>query len=143
MNASDIMTCGQIWSCLSGEDARSAANLMMQHNIGSIPIVDSEGCIEGIITDRDLCCRIIAMGRSFETPLSSIMSTSLIVAHADYSLQEVETMMRQNKIHRLPVVDDENKMVGYISLSDLAHHCYGTSEEHNVMEVLETIHSQG
>lgn len=141
MNASDIMTCGQIWSCSSCEDARSAAQLMMKHNVGSIPIVDSDGCIEGIITDRDLCCRIIAMGRSAETLLSNIMSTSLIVAHADNSLEDVESMMRQNKVHRLPVVDDENKMVGYISLSDLSHHCFGTSEEHNVMGVLETIHS--
>jgi len=61
----------------------------------------------------------------------------------DSSLQEVETMMCQNKVHRLPVVDDENKMIGYISLSDLSHHCFGTSEEHNLMEVLETIHSHG
>lgn len=68
MKAKDIMTADHIWVCGDTTDCRQVAQLMAQHDIGAIPVLDNRGRLEGIITDRDICCRCVAEGRSFESP---------------------------------------------------------------------------
>jgi len=139
MKARDIMTSTEVWSSAEDSDARSVARLMAFHNVAAIPILDSHGRLEGIVTDRDLCCRLIAEGRSFDTPVRELMSQPAHSIHPDATLPEIESLMRQYRIRHLPVVDSENRLQGFISLSDLARHCGGTEAEHELVGILEAV----
>jgi CBS domain-containing protein len=143
MKASDIMTAHEVWACVDTSDARHVATLMLEHDVGSIPVLDKEGRLEGIVTDRDLCCRMIAQGRGFETPICDLMTEPALSVHPDTGVIEIESLMRHHKIRRLPVCDDDRMLLGYVSLSDLALHCEGAKAEHQVFEVLETVCTPG
>ncbi len=139
MNAQDVMQCHEIWACVETADAQSVAQMMEQHQVGAIPILDSDGRLEGIVTDRDLCCKVIAWGKSLNTPVRQIMSEPVYSILPETSLREAEAIMRDHRIHRLPVVDVDNKLKGFISISDIAHHCANSEEEHELVGVLESI----
>lgn len=143
MKARDIMTPHDIWSCAETDDCRHAARLMLQHDIGSIPVLDSMGRLEGIVTDRDICLRIVAEGRTYETPVREVMSEPVHTCVPDSDLSEVEEVMRDHKVRRLPVVDAGKRLLGFISLGDLARHSHGLWKEHRLAEVLETVSSPG
>jgi len=139
MNASDIMTKHQVWACSEISDAQQVASMMREHNVGAIPVLDHMGRLEGIVTDRDLCCKLIAEGRSMETPIYELMSEPAHCVHLDTSLREIESMMRRFRIRRLPVVDEGQILMGFISISDLALHCDTAQEEHDFVGVMETV----
>jgi CBS domain-containing protein len=139
MKECDIMTSHNVWACAETSDCRHVAQMMAEHNIGAVPVLDSQGRLEGIITDRDICCRLVAEGKSFETPAREIMSTSVHTCGADTSLDEIESAMCRYKIRRLPVVDSDNRLQGFISLGDLAMHVHGLLKEHHLAEVLEAV----
>lgn len=139
MKARDIMTMQEVCACSDTSDVHKAAQLMQEHNIGSIPVLDSEGRLEGIVTDRDICCRVVAQGKAGQTPVSEIMSTGVKTVTPETGLSEIESLMSQYRIRRLPVIDDQNRLEGWISLGDLARHCHGIFKEHHVAEVLEAV----
>ena len=141
MNAREIMESNEVWACAETDDCRHVARMMAEHDVGSIPLLDKEGRLDGIVTDRDICCRIVAEGRSFETPARDVMSSPVFTCSPDADLREIEAIMRENKIRRLPVVDDDRKLRGFISLGDLARHCHGLWKEHHLAEVLESVSS--
>lgn len=143
MKARDIMTTEHLWGCSETDTARQVAELMSDHGIGALPILDAEGRLEGIVTDRDICCRVVAQNLPDETPVGEIMSTSVQTVFPDAGLSEVESIMRDFRIRRLPVVDEQNKLLGFISLGDLARHVRGLFKEHGVYEVLEAVSSPG
>jgi CBS domain-containing protein len=142
MNASDVMTCDHLCACVDTADARSVAKMMAEHDIGSVPVLDKDDRLEGIVTDRDLCCRLIAEGMSFETPIRRVMSRSVATVQPDADLHQVERVMRRRKIRRVPVVDHERKLKGFISFADLTYHLRGTSDEHELVEVFESVCSE-
>ncbi len=139
MNASDIMTCNDLHSSADVSDARAVARMMAFHNVAAIPVLDTQGGLEGIITDRDLCCRVIAEGRSLETPITELMTRPVRTVGPDASVDEVETIMRECRIRHLPVVDDENRMLGFISLSDLARCCSCSGDADELVSVLTAV----
>lgn len=105
-------------SVSSNQSVQEAAQLMSQHNVGAIPVVDN-GQLKGIITDRDITLRTTAKGMEENTPVSQVMSTNLIFGNPDMSLQEAAQLMSENQIRRLPVVEN-NQVVGMVALGDLA-----------------------
>ncbi len=139
MKARDIMTMNEVCACGDASDARRVAEMMQEHNIGSVAVLDGEGRLEGIVTDRDICCRLVAQGKPGQTPVSEIMSTAVKTVTPETGLSEIESMMSQYRIRRLPVVDNQNRLQGWISLGDLARHCHGIFKEHHVAEVLEAV----
>ncbi len=139
LRARDIMTAHNVWACAEESDCRQIAQMMIEHDIGSVPILDGEGRLEGIVTDRDVCCRLVAEGKSCETPIVDIMTPSVHTIGPEASLDEIESLMRDYKIRRLPVVDFDNRLQGFISLGDLARHCHGLMKEHHLAEVLESV----
>jgi len=141
MNASDIMTAHKVWACAETSNAQSVAQMMSKHNVGAIPVLDSQGRLEGIVTDRDLCCHILAEGRSYDTPISELMSEPVHSVGPDTDLWEVESLMRQYRIRRLPVVDEDRRLKGFISVGDIACHCGSAEQEHELISVMETVHS--
>ena len=102
------------------QSVQEAAALMSQHNIGSVPVVNNQGEMVGIITDRDITLRTTAQGEGAKTPVSEVMTAQRVVkATPDMDVQQAAQLMAEQQIRRLPVVEN-GKVVGMVSLGDLA-----------------------
>ena len=96
-----------------------AAKMMREHGCGSIVVVDGNHPI-GIFTETDLLKRVVAEGLSpSETRIEHVMTKEAIVAMSSHTLSETSRRMSLAKIRRMPVVDNENKLVGVISKTDI------------------------
>jgi CBS domain-containing protein len=112
-----------------------AAQVMRDEDVGSVPVMD-EGTIAGIITDRDIAIQIVADGKDPKTAsVGQYMSTDLVTGRPDMTLREASELMGRHQIRRLPVVD-QNRLVGIVSLGDLA---LEHEEDEAVEETLEEI----
>ena len=96
-----------------------AARLMLEADTGALP-VGSEERVSGMITDRDIAVRAVAERRGPDTPVREVMSENPVFARQDQDVEEVAMIMSDHQIRRLPVVDDNERLVGFISLADLA-----------------------
>lgn len=95
------------------------AQLMQKHNVGSIPVCDQSGVV-GIVTDRDIVIRNIAIGKNpQQTPVKEIMTASVITVTPEMEINDVTRMMASSQIRRLPVMDN-NTLVGIVALGDIA-----------------------
>ncbi|SHJ10224.1 IMP dehydrogenase [Mesonia phycicola] len=94
---------------------RDAKSNMAEHSIGGIPIVDDEGKLLGIVTNRDL-----RFEKNLERPIAEVMTSENLVTVAEgTSLEDAEVILQENKIEKLPVVNNENKLVGLITFRDI------------------------
>ena len=92
-----------------------AKRSMAEHSIGGIPIVDENGILKGIVTNRDL-----RFEHRNERPIVEVMTTkNLVTASEGTSLQDAEVILQENKIEKLPVVDDNYKLIGLITFRDI------------------------
>ncbi len=98
-----------------------AARIMCENHIGCIPVCnDNRNCV-GILTDRDILLRTVACNKDAKTtPVSDIMTTNVYTCNSEQDINEVENKMAKNQIRRIPVVDAENKVIGIITMGDLA-----------------------
>ena len=139
MIASDCMTKGELWCCQASATAREVAEIMAEHQVGAVPVLDSMGKVIGIVTDRDITCRLVGKGGSADTAVSEFMSEHVHSVTPETDIREVEAIMERHKILRIPVTDDSSRMQGFISLSDIAHLCHNLQEEHELITVYEAI----
>ncbi len=96
---------------------------MCEHNIGSVPVVIDQQSKElvGVITDRDLCCSIVAAGLDPKmTPIQKFISLDPITCRDGENLDKCEKKMREYQVRRIPIIDGENRVIGIISQADLA-----------------------
>jgi CBS domain-containing protein len=117
---SEIMT-RDVMTVSPQESIRRAAQMMDELNVGAIPVCDGQKLV-GMITDRDITVRAIAVGNSPEnTTVGEIMSSEVRWCFDDQAVDEVMEQMRDVQIRRIPVMDHHTKnMVGIVSLGDLA-----------------------
>jgi len=100
--------------------AKDAAHQMHETHVGALPVVDDEKVV-GMITDRDICCKVIATGHSAgRTPLDEIMSKDVATCFEDDDIGEATSLMVDKHVRRLVVVNHDNKLVGLLSIDDLA-----------------------
>ena len=98
----------------------SAAKIMREHNIGSVPVVSDDGNIIGIVTDRDMVIRAGARGLGPKRhSVSEIMTGHVTTVAPDTAICTAAKIMADDKIRRLPVVDN-NTVVGFVALGDVA-----------------------
>ena len=103
-----------------GESVANAARLIRDHNIGVLPVTLDQQLV-GIITDRDITTRAVAEGRrTDETSVRDVMSEGIIYAFNDQEVQEVADLMEANQVRRVPIVDRNKRLVGIVSLGDIA-----------------------
>jgi len=121
MEARDVMTADPA-CCSPSDSVKEAAALMVDNDCGDIPVVDEGGQLVGVITDRDIACRCVAEGKSADTPVEEVMSSSLVTVAPDASIDECCKKMEDNQVRRLPVVDDQGKCCGIVSQADIALH---------------------
>lgn len=98
---------------------RRAAQAMAEIDAGILPVGDNDRLV-GMITDRDIAVRAVAAGRSPTTPVEEVMSPEVCYCFADQELDDVASNMREIKVRRLPVVDENKRLVGILSLGDMA-----------------------
>jgi len=91
---------------------------MKREGVGSVLIVEGNKA-KGIVTERDIVRKAVAEGKPYDTPLAEIMSHPLIVIHENAPLEDAAKIMRDGKIKRLPVVNDEGSVVGIITEDDI------------------------
>jgi CBS domain-containing protein len=103
-----------------GETLQGAARIMKEEDTGAVPVVEG-GKVVGMVTDRDIAIRAVAEGAAADKLVRDILSGGrVIVATPDMSTKEANQLMGQHQVRRLPVVDQDQKLVGIVSLGDLA-----------------------
>jgi CBS domain-containing protein len=98
---------------------RDAARLMAQLDCGCLPVGEDDRLV-GMITDRDIAVRAVAMGKSLKTPVREIMSLEVKYCFDDAQIDEVAQNMADIKVRRLPVLNRGKRLIGIVSLGDIA-----------------------
>lgn len=140
MKVKDCM-CNDVCCVKPETKIQEVAKLMSENHIGCIPVCDENQCICGIVTDRDVLLRCVACNKDTnQTPVSDIMSCNVCTCKEDDEITNAETKMGQNQIRRLPVCDDKNKVVGILTLGDLAQNDQEIGKQ-QVCSTLENIYN--
>jgi len=101
------------------QSIRDAAKMMAKIDSGALPVGENDHLV-GMITDRDIVVRAIALGKGPDTPVRDVMSQEVKYCFADENIDAVAKNMAGIKVRRLPVLDREKRLVGIVSLGDLA-----------------------
>lgn len=102
-----------------GTTVQEAARTMKYEDVGSLPIVEDDRLV-GVVTDRDLAIRVLAEGKSGETTVGEVASRDVITIDPQQSLEEAVRLMAEHQLRRLPVVEEDGKLVGILAQADIA-----------------------
>lgn len=128
MKVQEIMTT-KVESISPGSTLRTAARKMSQLDIGSMAIVE-DGKLLGIITDRDIACFAVAMGRDLNsTEVQTIMAKQVATCRVDQDINDAAHLMKDLHIRRLAVVNQDNSMAGFLSVDDLVRGSHNLAGE--------------
>ncbi len=122
MKVEQLMT-KEVASCGPNDTLNQAARVMWERDCGFVPIIEGieSRRVVGIVTDRDVCMAAYTRGRTLEQiRVGDVMSTEVRACKPGEDLTAAEATMRRAQVHRLPVVDDANQLLGVISLADIA-----------------------
>ena len=107
--------------CTPETPLEDVAKLMVQHDCGEIPVIDPAEQVIGVVTDRDIVCRVVAQGKNPLAYTAEICMSDPVVTVQDAApLAEVLSTMEKHQIRRVPVVDERGSCVGMIAQADLA-----------------------
>ncbi len=118
MQISEIMS-SNVQLANPNQSIREIAQIMAECDCGAVPIGDNDRLV-GIVTDRDIAVRAVAMGKSPDTPAREVMSRGVLYCYEDEDLDDVAGNMADIKVRRLPVLNARKRLVGIISLGDIA-----------------------
>ena len=118
--AKDVMT-PEPQCCSPETPLNEVANLMVEADCGEIPVVDGSNRLIGVVTDRDIVCRIVAKGKNPSScSAQDAMTQPVVAVLADTTLDEIVAVMEENQIRRVPVVDAAGCCCGIVSQADVA-----------------------
>jgi CBS domain-containing protein len=118
MKVSEVMT-RDVQTVRPDQPVQQAASFMLSADAGSIPVTDGDRLI-GMITDRDIAVRGVAKGYGPDTPVRELMSDGIICVRADDDVEDVASKMSEAQVRRLPVIDDDERLCGIVSLGVLS-----------------------
>ena len=127
----DLMT-SNIETVGPDQTAKDAASFMLSADTGSIPVCEDDKIV-GMITDRDIAVRGVAEGKGPDCSVRELMSKDIICARDTDDAQAIAQRMSEAQVRRLPVLDESDKLVGMVSLGDLARETSGESA-HEALE---------
>lgn len=120
MKVKDAMHAGVEWVD-PGMPIAQVARRMNELDIGAMPVGKDDRLI-GMVTDRDIACRAFANGRDvFSLTARDVMSEGVIYCSADEDLNDALRIMESKQVRRLPVINNQKRMVGMLSLGDISH----------------------
>lgn len=122
LRASDVMT-SDVVTVNPDNTVQYAAHMMAERDCGAIPVVDWQGRMIGMITDRDITVRLVARHPDLtHARVAHCMTKKAFACHVNDSLQACMNAMARHQIRRMPIVDDRNQVVGIVSQGDIAHY---------------------
>ncbi|MGU7782064.1 CBS domain-containing protein [Burkholderia sp. PU8-34] len=119
------------------DSIRHAAQLMKRYDVGVLPVCD-DGQLVGVVTDRDIVVRAVCAGKPPETRVQEVSSGPIEFCCEDDALDDIQHYMAAAQLHRLPVIDRYRRLVGMLSLGDIATRADGASRD-EVANTLEGI----
>jgi CBS domain-containing protein len=137
MKVSEVMT-RDVQTIRPDQRVQEAASFMLSADAGSIPVTDGDRLI-GMITDRDIAVRGIAKGYGPDTPVRELMTDEIICVREDEDVDDVANKMSEAQVRRLPVIDDQERLCGIVSLGDLSR----DADEDAASEALEGVSEPG
>lgn len=117
----DVMTT-DVTSCTPNDSVKAAAEMMKKEDVGPITVVDSQQTkkLVGIVTDRDLAVKVVAAGLDPNTTkVQQVMSTDLVTCHPDDSVDKAMHEMEKHQLRRIPIVDNNDRIMGIIAQADI------------------------
>jgi CBS domain-containing protein len=102
-----------------GTTAQEAARLMKSKDVGSLPVVEGDRLV-GMITDRDLAIRLVGEGKSIDTPVGELASKDVVTIDPEQEVEEAARLMAEHQLRRLPVCEEDGKLVGILAQADVA-----------------------
>lgn len=124
MFVKDLMTSA-VMCCTPWDTAQKAASLMKAHGVGAIAVVadPSDPLLEGIVTDRDLCCGVVAAGKNADVvQVADLMTRIPVTCGPEDTLEECEELMQEAQVRRVPVVNNRERCIGIVAQADIALH---------------------
>ncbi|HXS49439.1 MAG TPA: CBS domain-containing protein [Sphingomicrobium sp.] len=118
MKVSEVMT-RDVQTIRPDQPVQEAASFMLSADAGSVPVTDGDRLI-GMITDRDIAVRGVAKGYGPDTPVRQLMTDDIICVLEDDDVDDVASKMSEAQVRRLPVIDDQQRLCGIVSLGDLS-----------------------
>jgi CBS domain-containing protein len=137
MRVKEVMTADPA-CCISATDLQEVAQMMIDHDCGEIPVVENQETRLpiGVITDRDIVCRTVALGLNpLLLTVADCMTKPCVTVTPDMSVEECSRVMEENKILRVPVVDASGSCSGIVALADIALHAKRSVAAEVVKEV--------
>jgi CBS domain-containing protein len=117
MKVSEVMT-RDVETVSPDQPVQQAASFMLSADAGSIPVTQGDRLI-GMITDRDIAVRGVAKGYGPDTPVRELMTDDIVTARLDDDTDDIAARMSSAQVRRLPVIDDQERLCGIVSLGDL------------------------
>jgi CBS domain-containing protein len=119
MRVSEAMT-REVRVATPGQSIREVAKVMAEIDAGAMPVGENDRLV-GMITDRDIAIRGIGQGKGPDTPVRDVMSTDTVLyCYEDEELDHVAKNMGDEQVRRLPVINREKRLVGIVSIGDVA-----------------------
>jgi CBS domain-containing protein len=109
--------------CVLNDTAQTVGKILCDRNIGSMPVVVDQQSrkIVGMITDRDLCCSVIAQGMNPKTTqIDKLIGATPITCRDGENIETCERLMQEHQIRRIPIVDAQDRVIGIVAQADLA-----------------------
>ena len=137
MKISDVMT-RDVQTVSPDQPVQEAASFMLSSDAGAIPVTEN-GRLIGMITDRDIAVRGIAKGYGPDTPVRQLMTNDLVILRLDDNVEDAAIKMSDAQVRRLPVIDQDERLCGIVSLGDLSRE----ADEDTASEALEGVSQPG
>src|SRR4029079_7228126 len=119
MKVQDLMT-SPVKTCRTSALLGDAAQIMLRQHCGCVPIVDGRGRLAGMLTDRDICLAVAARRQNpSEIPVRDVMSPDIVTCRLDDDVDAVLVAMKENRVRRIPIVDEDGHVKGLISIDDV------------------------
>jgi CBS domain-containing protein len=137
MKVKDGMT-KQVICCTPRDTAEKVARIMKAGDVGAVPVVSDLKTrqLEGIVTDRDLCCRVMAPGKaSASVSIRKAMTHKPVTCGPDDLLDDCEKLMQKHRIRRVPVVDKKGRCIGIVAQGDIARHAPAAKVRQTIAEI--------
>ena len=121
----------------SSSTVAEAAQIMKKEDVGLVPVVEGERLV-GTLTDRDISIRVVAEGRDPQsTSVSDVASSDVVTIDPQQGLDEALRLMAEHQVRRLPVVEEDGRLVGVVAQADVAQHADASQTGRLVEEISE------
>jgi CBS domain-containing protein len=137
MLVQDLMTRVLV-CCTPWDTGETAASLMKAHGVGAILVVadPSDPLLEGIVTDRDLCCGVVAAGKDADAvEVADLMTVIPVTCAPEDTLEECGELMQEGQIRRIPVVNNRGRCIGIVAQADIALHAPAAQAAKTIKEI--------